>query len=256
MISFYEKLQQLLLANTPFVCVTMVGAVGSVPQEPGTKMLVTGEGLFTGTIGGGKLENRTLEEAQRLLGSEGKSPSTLLVTWALDRDIGMTCGGSVTLFFEAFNLNPWHIAIFGAGHVAQAVCRHLVNLACRVTVIDPRQAWLDRLPQSPKITRVLSENMPSAVASLPEEAFVLLVTMGHSTDWPILHEILKTRTFPYLGVIGSRAKAVRLRKDVAAAGLPQACGDAFHCPIGLEIGNNHPEEIAISILAQLLQARG
>ena len=82
------------------------------------------------------------------------------------------------------------------------------------------------------------------------------MTMGHTTDKPILIEILRTRTFPYLGVIGSNAKAKRLRQDILDAGLGEAMTRAFFCPIGLEIGSNHPQEIAISVAAQLLKVRG
>jgi xanthine dehydrogenase accessory factor len=78
------------------------------------------------------------------------------------------------------------------------------------------------------------------------------MTMGHSTDLPILLEILKKKRFPYLGVIGSKAKALRLKKDIEEAGLPPS---SFYCPIGLDIGNNHPPEIAISVAAQLIQIR-
>ena len=86
--------------------------------------------------------------------------------------------------------------------------------------------------------------------------FVVLMTMGHTTDKPILIEILRTRHFPYLGVIGSNAKAKRLRQDIRDAGLPEEMTRAFFCPVGLEIGSNHPQEIAISVAAQMLQIRG
>ena len=82
------------------------------------------------------------------------------------------------------------------------------------------------------------------------------MTMGHTTDRPILIEILRTRKFPYLGVIGSNAKAKRLRQDVVDAGLPEELTKAFLCPVGLEIGSNHPHEIAVSVTAQWLQVRG
>jgi xanthine dehydrogenase accessory factor len=81
------------------------------------------------------------------------------------------------------------------------------------------------------------------------------MTMGHSTDKPILLEILRTRTFPYLGVIGSRAKANILYRDVEEAGLPKEATEKFHCPIGLDLGTNHPYEIALSTVAQLIEVR-
>lgn len=254
MIAFVEKLQGLLDANIPFVTVTMVEAQGSTPQDVGSKMLVTSDGLYYGTVGGGKLEKKALDEASDMLNPKA-GRTTQFVSWRLDADVGMTCGGSVKLFFEAYNVNTWNITIFGAGHVAQALVRLLERLNCRILCIDSRPEWLARLPESPKLTKRHAENMPQAVSDVPENAFVLLMTMGHSSDMPILLEILKSRAFLYLGVIGSRAKAVRLKQDVEAAGLPESAKNAFYCPIGLDIGSNHPEEIAISIVAQLLQQR-
>ena len=97
--------------------------------------------------------------------------------------------------------------------------------------------------------------MPSLVKTIPDDAFVVLMTMGHTTDKPILIEILRTRTFPYLGVIGSDAKAAVLRRDIAEAGLPEEAKRAFFCPIGLDLGSNHPYEIAVSVVAQMIRIR-
>ncbi len=252
---FYHHLYELLEAGTPFVSVTVVDAVGSVPQDQGAKMLVTEEGRYEGTVGGGRIEHKAIEEARRLLKSDEPIPPMQFVDWNLKRDVGMTCGGSLKLFFEAFNVEAWQIVIFGAGHVANALSRLLTQLDCRITCYDTRKEWLDRLPESPRMARRLSNDLPGEVADLPNNAFVLLMTMGHTTDGPILIEILRTRTFPYLGVIGSDAKAMRLKKDLREAGLPPAAETAFRCPIGLPIGSNHPAEIAVSIVAQLLQER-
>lgn len=257
---FYEKLQELLTANVPFVSVTIVDTIGSVPQDAGSKMLVTADGLFFGTVGGGKVEKRAIEEAQAILSKRSASTDrTQFVNWSLDKDIGMTCGGSVKLYFEQFNTNVWSIVVFGAGHCSNALIKLLVNLDCHVTCFDTRQEWLDRLPTSSKLKKVYSaEALPNMVPSIPDNSFVILMTMGHTTDKPILLEILqhwKERKFPYLGVIGSKAKAVRLKKDIDEASLPAEYKEIFHCPMGLPIGNNHPQEIAISIAAQLLQER-
>ena len=167
----------------------------------------------------------------------------------------MTCGGIVRLYFEAHNARPWKIVIFGAGHVSQALSTLLIHFDCQLTVIDPRPEWLEKLPRSPRLTPVHATDMPSLVAGLPDDAYVILMTMGHTTDKPILIEILRTRKFPYLGVIGSDAKANVLKRDLAEAGLPEEAQRAFFCPIGLEIGTNHPYEIAVSIVAQLLKVR-
>jgi xanthine dehydrogenase accessory factor len=253
---YYRRISDLIAAHTPFVSVIMVDADGSVPQDIGTKMLVTAAGIEYGTVGGGKVEKKAIEEAQRLLNGSNGRRSTHFVNWSLSRDVGMTCGGQVKLYFETHNHDVWNIVVFGAGHIANALASLLVNLECNATFIDPRAEWLSKLPDSPNITKVLAKDMPGKVAALPADAFVALMTMGHSTDKPILLEIFRQqRKFPYLGVIGSKAKAARLYKDIEEAGLPASLRDQFFCPMGLDIGSNHPQEIAISIVAQLLQVR-
>ncbi len=252
--TFFEALNELLAADVPVVTVTVVDTAGSVPQDRGAKMIVSAEGLRFGTVGGGRVETKAIEEAQRLLRGEHDS-NTMFVSWALDKDVGMTCAGAVKLFFEAFNVARWDIAVFGAGHVAQALAALLVNLDCRVICIDPRPEWIEQLPKSPRLTPLLTADMPAVVAHLPESAYVVLMTMGHATDLPILVRALHTRHFPYLGVIGSKSKAAVLRRDLAAAGLSEELLHAFHCPVGLDIGTNHPFEIAVSIVAQMIQVR-
>jgi xanthine dehydrogenase accessory factor len=252
--TFFDALNDLVAAHVPFVAVTVVDTLGSTPQDRGAKMLVTSEGRVFGTVGGGKVEVRAIAEAQALL-TDSTQPQTKFVQWSLEKDIGMTCGGIVRVYFEAFNVTRWNIVVFGAGHVANAVVDLLLRLDCRITCIDPRQEWLDRLPSSSKLTKVLAPEMPAEVAKIPEGSFVLLMTMGHTTDRPILIEILRTRTFPYLGVIGSNSKAKRLKQDVRDAGLPEELTKAFLCPVGLDIGSNHPQEIAVSVVAQMLGMR-
>jgi xanthine dehydrogenase accessory factor len=252
--TFFEAQNDLAESGVPFVAVTVVDTLGSTPQDRGAKMLVTAAGRQHGTVGGGKVEARAIQEAQAMLADES-APKTRFHQWSLEKDIGMTCGGIVRVYFEAFNVTRWNIVVFGAGHVANALMDVLLRLDCRITCFDPRQEWIDRLPSAPRLTKVLSPDMPAEVAKIPEGSFVLLMTMGHTTDKPILIEILRSRKFPYLGVIGSNAKAKRLRGDIVDAGLPDELTKAFFCPVGLEIGSNHPHEIAISIAAQMLQTR-
>ena len=252
--TFFESLSELMASGTPLVTVTVVDTMGSVPQDRGAKMIVTSAGLHSGTVGGGKVETKAIAEAQKMLRGE-IAEKTQFASWNLNKDVGMTCGGIVKLYFEAFNVPRWNIVVFGAGHIAQALTSILVNLDCKVTCIDPRPEWIAKLPQSPKLQAIQSGDMPSLVKTLPDDAFVVLMTMGHTTDKPILLEILRTRTFPYLGVIGSHSKAVVLKRDVEEAGLPNEMQDAFFCPVGLEVGTNHPYEIAVSIVAQMMQVR-
>lgn len=270
MLDFFDKLGHLLDENIPFVQVTVVDTQGSVPQHAGSKMLVTKEGLYHGTVGGGKVEKRALEEAMELLQSASildpkpkrsrsiESTLTRHVEWSLSKDIGMTCGGSVKFYFEVHNVGAWNITVFGAGHVANALVKMLEKLDCRITCFDTRDDWLEKLTDSRKVKKVLSSNLPSEVVNIPDNSFVILVTMGHSTDKPILIEIFKQwekRQFPYIGVIGSEAKSRTLKNDLEDAGLSEEYKSMFYCPMGLPIGSNHPQEIAISIVAQLLEIR-
>lgn len=251
--TFFETLNELISSGQPAVAVTVVDTAGSVPNDRGARMLVTPQGLYYGTVGGGRVEKKAIDEAMEML-AEG-TESTRFRQWQLNRDVGMTCGGAVKLFFEAFNAATWDIAIFGAGHVANAVVGLLSNLDCRILCFDPRAEWIERLPKSPKVQAKISPDMPGEVKGLPDDAFVLLISTGHATDLPILIEILRTRKFPFLGAIGSRAKANILQRDLEEAGIPEELRRSYHCPIGLPLGTNHPQEIAVSVAAQLLQVR-
>lgn len=246
----HDRCRRLIDEGTPFVTVTLIEREGSVPQDVGSKIIVTAGGLDHGTVGGGRIEARAIQHAIELLSSGQTSE---LIQWNLNTDIGMTCGGRLRLFFECTHPHRWPIVIFGAGHVAQALTRLLMMLPCHVTCIDWREEWLDRLPDT--VARIRTESLAEEVDRLPDVAFVLSMTQGHSHDLPVLRRIWETkRSFPYVGVIGSKSKAGALRRELREAGMPD--GElAFRCPIGLPIGTNHPGEIAVSIAAELLQVR-
>jgi xanthine dehydrogenase accessory factor len=254
---FVERLAELSHSGQPFVCVTLVEAVGSTPQDAGSKMLVTAEGLASGTVGGGRIENQAIEHARAMLAQPvGRAPLTEFVEWNLKRDVGMTCGGTVKLFFETYNHSEWRVVVFGAGHVAGEVVRFLGRLDCLVTCVDPRAEWLERIPAASRLQKLCEQDPKDLVAKLPEDSFVICMTMGHATDRPILEEIFRQgQRFPFVGVIGSQAKRAVLIKELTAAGIPTDKAEAFHCPIGLQLGTNQPGEIAISVVAQLIAER-
>lgn len=263
---FFQKQQELFQTGDPFVAVTLVDAAGSTPQHPGAKMLVTGAGLYSGTVGGGRVEAKAIELARNMLSipgasdstgeSEENDSSTSFVDWSLQKDVGMTCGGRVKLFFERFNRPAWNVAVFGAGHVAIALARLLIGFDCRSRFYDPRAAWLEKLPGSSKLERIQCEQPAREVAGLSRNTFVLLMTQGHTTDVPVLAEALRADPpFPYVGVIGSKSKRAVMERELLEAGVPEDKLPAFYCPIGLPVGGNRPEEIAVSIAAQLLEVR-
>ena len=251
-----ERLAELAATGEPFVLVTIAEAVGSTPQDAGTKMLVDASGLCFGTVGGGKVEARAIAEARALLADPQARPCTL-VEGNLKRDVGMTCGGTVTLLFEAYHVRPWRVVVFGAGHVGQALVRCLLLLDCGVVCVDPRPEWLGRLPESPRLERVHLAEPRDYVPRLTADDVVVCMTMGHATDFPILEAVFTAGLEPaYLGVIGSRAKREVLRKELEAAGVPAEAIARLRCPIGLPIGGNQPGDIAVSVAAEILQVRG
>ncbi len=256
--TFYEQLVALERAGEAFVLVTLVESLGSTPQDTGAKMLVTPAGLHAGTVGGGRVEAQALAHAREILAAPGPAGGKpRFVNWTLKGDVGMTCGGSVKLYFEPHPAggSAWSIAIFGAGHVAQALLPVLIPLPCRLTVFDTRGEWLEKLPRARNLRAALVAELASAVDTLPADAFVLCLSQGHKTDRPILHRALASRDFPFIGVIGSDSKATILRQELVADGLAPALAAKFHCPVGLDFGTNHPHEIALSIAAQLLSER-
>lgn len=253
----YQQLAALQDDGKAVVLVVLVEALGSTPQDTGAKMLVTSSGLLTGTVGGGKVEARAIALAQEMLASGRAEPR--LVNWTLKTDVGMTCGGSVKLYFEPHPGGgagaDWPIWIFGAGHVVQALVPVLAPLDCALTVVDPRREWLDRLPRVRNARYVPADDPAALVPAMPGNAFLLCLTKGHTSDRPVLQRALAERDFPFVGVIGSEAKATVLRQELVAAGIPAERAQQFHCPLGLSFGSNHPHEIALSIAAQLLTER-
>jgi xanthine dehydrogenase accessory factor len=249
--SVLRRCAELAESQTPFVLVTLVEAIGSTPQDVGAKMLVTSEGLIEGTVGGGRVEAKAIEYAQGMLRASERRCA--IVDWSLKADVGMTCGGRVKLLFESIGVAPWRIVVFGAGHIAQSLAGILVTLPCQVTCVDSRREWLARIPDGVRL--VESPHPADCVDTLDEKTFVVCMTQGHKTDLPVLQRIYESsRQFPFVGVIGSRAKAAVLRKELTEAGNDPAKLD-FHCPVGLDLGTNHPAEIAVSIAAQLLAVR-
>lgn len=252
--TIYEELSAFERDGLPCVLVTLVDAIGSVPQDAGAKMLVTPEGRHSGTVGGGKIEAQAVALAAELLAAGTAQPK--LVQWSLRKDVGMTCGGSAKLYFEPHPARSvWPIVVFGAGHVAQAVLPVLLPLRCRLTCYDTRPEWIERLPRARNLEAKAVPDLAAMIPSLPGEAFVLFMTKGHQTDRPPLQRALAERNFPFIGVIGSKAKAAVLRREMIADGLPRAKAARFHCPVGLPFGTNDPHEIALSIAAQLLTER-
>lgn len=257
--SFLSDFEKAKSTGKSFVTVTLVSAKGSTPQVMGARMIVSRDGHFSGTVGGGKIEAAAIESAIGLLLSanqEGLGQSHFYREWNLQTDLGMSCGGTVGLFFETYvETKNWNLYVFGAGHVAQEVVRLLSRLDCKVTCVDSRADWLEKLPNDPKLTRVHHLNMAEAADTIRPDDFVVICTMGHSTDLPILDRLLKRIQPRYLGVIGSTVKSHKIRDELRKLSVDQSRVDGIVCPMGEDFGNNQPAEIALSIVAQLIKRR-
>ena len=258
---YLEQANKLVERGVVFATITLVQPEGHVPQDIGAKAIVTESGLVWGTVGGGRLEARAIEHslamiARALAGADNsKVVDPEMIRYELQRDLNMVCGGAATLFYEISAARNWNIAIFGAGHVAQATVGLLCTFACNVICIDHRQEWLDKIAARSNLRKILATEMPEEVYKLPAGTFYVCMSQGHATDLPIVRQILKRDQAAFIGVIGSEPKARTLRGTLVKEGFTQEAVDKIRCPVGLPIGSNSPAEIAVSIAAQLLQTR-
>lgn len=250
----WEKIAALTRDGVEAVVVTIAAVRGSVPGQVGAKAVVSRDGLIAGNLGGGKVEARAIQQAIDLLQTQ---ESCRFHTWNLQRDIGMTCGGEMTFLFEKVAPLPsWHIAVFGAGHVSQALVPLLATLACRVDVFDPRAEWLARFAPMDRVTCHQIAAFEDGVDYLTPASFLLSITQGHACDRPVLRDALrKFPELPFVGVIGSISKRAVILRELADDGISSSSLQRVHCPIGLAIGGNDPAEISISIAAQLIAVR-
>ncbi len=251
----FKNIQTLIKNGETFVSAILVDSKGSTPHKRGGRILVTNSGLYCGTVGGGLIEAKTVKFAQDLIKEKNPSEKTKFIQWNLNKDVGMSCGGSVKIFFELCNKNSWEIIIFGAGHVAQALIPLLLNLDVQISCIDSRKDWLDKLPNSSKLKKVCKKNHKELIKNISDNAFVLLMTKGHRSDFFLVKEFLEKKEQSFLGVIGSRSKSKTLKKELLFEGIKEKKVNSVICPIGFSLGGNHPQEIAISITAQLLYER-
>jgi xanthine dehydrogenase accessory factor len=234
--------------------VTIVRAQGSTPQRVGAKMLVYADGRTVGTIGGGCYESEAFWKAREAL-SSGRPA---LVRFDLSDDFasesGLICGGQMEVFIEPLAPAP-HLYIAGAGHVGVQLARAAAEVGFRIHVVDDREKFAnaERFPGAEEIA-VDSIAAWLDQAELPASAYVAIVTRGHQHDLVALRAVI-ARPFRYVGLIGSRAKVARIVEALAEEGVPADALRRVHAPIGLDIGAVTPQEIAISIVAELIAVR-
>jgi xanthine dehydrogenase accessory factor len=248
----YEWLARCRRERVPAVLVTVIAVTGSAPQVPGAKMLVTGDGRAAGTIGGGAFERRLLEEARALLA--GGSESARLLTLNLTRDLGMCCGGEMRVFLERI-LGAERLVIFGAGHISRALCEAAARVGFEVTVVDEREEWARR-ERFPAARQVVCEEPEVALPELVLDpaTYCVVVTHSHPLDQAIVKALLGAPV-RFLGMVGSRTKRNKFLMRLRAQGATPEHLARVRTPLGMDIGAVTPEEIAVSILAELVAVR-
>ena len=256
-----------LEAGRRAVVVEVVAARGSVPRERGTRMLIDRE-TAAGTIGGGHLELKAIEEARAMLAAGDLVPRSR--HFPLGPALGQCCGGAVTLAYAPLDraaLAAWpparprfHLQLYGAGHVGRAIARALAPLEVSVDWIDEREdefpAQFHEAADAPwpaHIRRVCVDGVESEVDRAPPGACYLVLTHRHDLDLRITEAILRRGDFAFLGLIGSKTKRQRFIHRFEARGIPPARIARMTCPIGLAgIEGKEPAVIAAAVVAQLL----
>ncbi len=254
MSDIFLHVYELMQRGTNFALAMIVYSADSAPRHVGTRMIVFPDGSIDGTIGGGALEKRVIADAGKLL-SEGKSKK---LTYDLGKGeegtpLGMLCGGQVEVFIETFG-SRMKMFIFGAGHIGRMLAQLCTALKISHWVIDNRAEYARQELFTGAVDVVHSE-FAESFSRLPidDNSYLVIVTYGHRYDGVCLEAALKTNA-RYIGMIGSRNKVKTLFKSLSEKGV-NVKDQRIYSPIGLQLGDNSPEDISISILSEILKIK-
>ncbi len=237
----------------PFVLATIVSKQGSSPRKVGARMIVYGDGMTVGSIGGGIFEKLAIDDCLELFDSE--TPNRLKryrFAESGEDATGMHCGGEAELFMERVGtLN--RLVIFGGGHIGRELVRVTGGLGFIVTIVDDRDDVLKEF--APTVSTLLTDSeYRKALPLLDKNCFVVLVTRSHQSDQAVLKYVVD-KECAYVGMIGSGSKIAKLFAALEASGVDRGLLDKVHSPIGLKIGSEGPSEIAVAIAAELIAVK-
>lgn len=235
--------------------VTIVETKGSTPREVGAKMVVGKDGLITGTIGGGITEAKVIEEVKQAL-KEGKGK---LLTYHLTKEQaalneGAICGGDMKVFIDVLQPKE-EMLIFGAGHIAVYVSRLAKMVGFKVTIIDDRKEFANQ-DRFPEVDEIIAEDTEEALTHLniTPSSYIIVLTRGHLKDEEVLGSVIRSNA-AYVGMIGSCKKNATVFQHLEKQGISARELKKVHAPIGIDIKAQTPEEIAVSIIAEIIQVR-
>jgi xanthine dehydrogenase accessory factor len=247
-LELHEEIVRLTRSGKPYALATVIAHSGSSPRKSGAKMLVRGDGSLLGSVGGGRVETETIGAALKAL-SVGEAR---ILEYVLTEEHGFACGGSMSVFIEPHGGCP-QLVMFGAGHVGRAVTSLAHDCGFRVVVIDhrPECTTSELLPGADEI---LCSPIAGAFKqlNLTSESYVVIATPGHLHDFEAVRACLATEA-GFIGLLGSRRKGEVLFTALEEEGFSKAQRKRVVTPVGLDIGGQAPEEIAVSIVAQLIK---
>ena len=248
----YDEIARIKAGGHQAALVTIIGATGSTPAGIGSKMLVREDGSALGTIGGGSVEKLVIEEALRAV----KTGRTRRLSYSLrEGEVAeMICGGDMEVFVEPILQEP-SLFIFGGGHIALALSRMARLVGFRIIVVDDRPEFASR-ERFPEAERTIGADFAEAFSDLDidSSSYIVIVTHAHAGDEVVLEKALQTEA-RYVGMIGSKRKNNVVFENLRAKGVAQASIDRTHAPIGVPIHAWTSEEIAVSILAEIIKVR-
>lgn len=263
--TWFDALHQCQQQGLSYVLVTLLATAGSTPRDGGTKMLVCVDTTFD-TIGGGNLEHIVTQRARDLLAQASLASSgnaaknqQIVEHFQLSSKLAQCCGGATNVLFEVFVSHCQHLAIYGAGHVAQALVPILAQLPLQIHWIDERESLfkevLQQQTQLPvNVKCIVSDTVLDTLEQLPEQTWVLIMTHNHQLDFDLVSAALKRPDCDYIGMIGSNTKARRFCAKLAHRGADPATIQRLISPVGLlTVPGKEPINVAVSIAAQLMQ---
>jgi xanthine dehydrogenase accessory factor len=238
-----------LAAGRGICMATIISKEGSGPREVGAKMVMSSAGETAGSIGGGEVERRIIEGMSRAL-RDGKAAVVDLDLSGEADDLDALCGGRISVFIEPVG-EARRLFVIGAGHVGVALARLARQSGFAVALVDDREEYLARSGFKDKAETVCAGPGEVGLLGVEKSSFVVICTRGHSLDREWLQRLVDLEP-RYLGMLGSRHKAGSIFESLAKAGVPRGRLEAVRTPVGLDIGALTPEEIAVSIVAELI----
>jgi xanthine dehydrogenase accessory factor len=233
---------------------TVINAKGSTPREPGSKMLIRSDGTVLGSIGGGSLEAEVCNEGMKVMRENRSTVLRFDLTGKEVADEGMICGGNMEVFVEPIAPKAC-LYIFGGGHISLFLATLGKMVGFKVVVVDDRPEFAnpDRFPEADE---VIAQDFPLALSGLTinKSSYIAIVTRGHLQDETVLEWAVKTDA-AYIGMIGSRKKNQTVFSHLQTKGVLKKQLEGIHAPIGLNINAETPEEIAVSIMAEIIKVR-